>query len=261
MPPVNDICVCPRCHYTIENFSGYWACTGCDAIFPVLDGFVDFCPAIRHQGGLGQLGMEIPPLVSIYERALRPNFVRSMGRNWDGALTPADEDRYLISHVRPANGPLLDLACGAGRWTRTLVNNFGDIGVVGFDLSYASLRASRAVLPDTLLLRGNALELPFADQNFGAINCSNSLQLIPNTPQVLKEVGRTLKPGGTFTCFTFRKSPAGPYRMFQATLERILSVRAFAINDIQSWLAAAGMELIDVSGPNLALLFTARKLA
>jgi SAM-dependent methyltransferase len=225
-----------------------------------VEGFVDFSPQIKHQGGLGQLGMEIPPLVAIYERHLRPNFVRSMGRNWDGALTPADEDKYLLKHVQPVNDLVLDLACGAGRWTRTLVNKFGS-DVVGFDLSYASLRASRAVLPDTLLLRGNALQLPFADGTFGAINCSNSLQLIPNTPQVLKEVGRTLMSGGTFTCFTFRKSPPGKYRAFQATLERILSVRAFAIEDIESWLNAANMELVDVSGPNLALLFTARKIS
>lgn len=260
-PSISDVSVCPRCKSTIQDGSGSWSCTGCDARFPVVDGFVDFCPEIRHQGGLGQLGMEIPPLVSIYEKALRPNFVRSMGRNWDGALTPADEDAYLINHVKPVNGTVLDLACGAGRWTRTLVHHFGDVGVIGFDLSYASLRASRAVVPDTLLVRGNALELPFADENFGAINCSNSLQLIPNTPQVLREIGRTLMPGGTFTCFTFRKSPAGAYRAFQATLERILSVRAFALADIERWLNAAGMELIDVSGPNLALLFTARKIS
>jgi SAM-dependent methyltransferase len=225
-----------------------------------VDGFIDFSPEIRHQGGLGQLGMEIPPLVAIYERHLRPNFVRSMGRNWDGALTPAEEDKYLLDHVQPVKNLVLDLACGAGRWTRTLVNTFGN-DVIGFDLSYASLRASRAVLPNTLLLRGNALQLPFADGTFGATNCSNSLQLIPNTPQVLKEVGRTLTRGGTFTCFTFRKSPPGKYRAFQATLERILSVRAFAIEDIESWLNAANMELVDVSGPNLALLFTARKIS
>lgn len=256
---ISSICVCPQCQSPVENSSGSWSCTDCNKQYPVVDGFVDFSPEIRHQGGLGQLGMEIPPLVSIYERFLRPNFVRSMGKNWDGALTPADEDKYLVDHVDPAEGPVLDLACGAGRWTRTLVNTFGDDGVVGFDLSYASLRASRSVIPDIVLLRGNALELPFGDNTFGAINCSNSLQLIPNTPQVLKEVGRTLMPGGTFTCFTFRKSPPGKYRLFQGTLERILSVKAFSIEDIKAWLDAANMDLVDVSGPNLVLLFTARK--
>ena len=224
-------------------------------------GFVDFCPEIRHQGGLGQLGMEIPPIVTVYERYLRPNFVRSMGRNWDGALTPADEDRYLVEHVKPVNDLVLDLACGAGRWTQTLVHHFGKERVVGLDLSYASLRASRAVLSDTLLLRGNALQLPFGDDTLGAVNCSNSLQLIPKTPQVLQEVGRTLMPGGTFTCFTFRRSPPGRYRMFQGTLERILSVRAFAMEDIEAWLRAAKMELVDVSGPKLVLLFTAQKIS
>jgi SAM-dependent methyltransferase len=225
-----------------------------------VDGFIDFCPEIKHQGGLGQWGMEQAPIVAVYERYLRPYFVRSMGRNWDGALTPADEDKYFLDHIKLMNGPVLDLACGAGRWTRTLVNQFGSDGVVGLDLSYASLRKCRSVIPDLLYLRGNAWHLPFADNRLEAINCSNSLQLIPDTPRVLKEVGRTLRPGGTFTCFTYRKSPPGMYRDFQHTLERILSIRAFALQDIELWLKAAGMELFDVSGPNLVLLFTARKV-
>ena len=257
-PTVTQLCVCPRCHTPINSSSNSWDCASCETTYPNVEGFADFSPEIRHQGGLGQLGMELGFLVKVYEKILRPNFVRSMGRNWDGALTPILEDQYLFNHVEPVGGPVLDLACGAGRWTRTLVDKFGD-EVIGFDLSYASLRASRAALPDTPLIRGNALELPFADETFGAINCSNSLQLIPNTPVVLKEIGRTLKPGGTFTCFTFRKSPPGAYRVFQGTLERILSVRAFDIKNIESWLNAAGMDLVDVSGPNLVLLFTARK--
>lgn len=260
MPPeLTAICVCPHCHSQLQPASTSWSCTNCRRVYPITDGFLDFSPEIKHQGGLGQLGMEIGPLVAIYENRVRPNFVRSMGRNWDGALTPADEDAYLVQHAQPAAGPMMDLACGAGRWTRTLVDKF-DNDLVGFDLSYASLRACRTALPKTVLLRGNALELPFADQSLGAVNCSNSLQLIPNTPRVLQEIGRTLRPGGTFTCFTYRKSPPGAYRVFQATVERIMGVRAFLVSDIETWLHAAGMELIDVSGPNLVLLFTARKL-
>ena len=38
-----------------------------------------------------------------------------------------------------------------------------------------------------------------------------------------------------------------------------MTVRAFDITQVEAWLADAGIELVDVSGPNLALLFTARK--
>lgn len=259
MLSVSELCVCPTCHGRIENTLGSWLCTGCNKDYPVVEGFADFCPEIKHQGGLGQWGMEQPLIVEVYERYLRPVFVRSMGRNWDQSLTPADEDQYFVDHISLNDGPLLDLACGAGRWTRTLVSQFGSQKVVGLDLSYASLRKCKSAVPDILYVRGNAWHLPFADNTLDAVNCSNSLQLIPNTPQVLKEVGRTLKPGGTFTCFTYRKSPPGKYRMFQHTLERILSIRAFSVDDIRVWLKAANMELVDISGPNLVLLFTARK--
>jgi len=58
-----------------------------------------------------------------------------MGQNRDGAFTPALEDAYLVKHVSPVEGPVLDLACGAGRWTRTLVETFGPGRVIGPDLS------------------------------------------------------------------------------------------------------------------------------
>lgn len=260
MPSISELCVCPQCHCQIKSASNSWSCAECNGQYPVVEGFVDFCPEIKHQGGLGQWGMEQPIIVAVYERYLRPVFVRSMGRNWDQSLKPADEDQYFVDHIKLTQGPLLDLACGAGRWTRMLVNQFGSDRVVGLDLSYASLRKCRSVVPDILYLRGNAWHLPFADNTLEAVNCSNSLQLIPNTPQVLKEVGRTLKPGGTFTCFTYRKSPPGRYRTFQHTLERILSIQAFALDDVKAWLKAANMELVDVSGPNLVLLFTAQKM-
>ena len=258
---LTDRCVCLHCYSSLDRTSDLWSCIGCQRKYPVTDGFVDFAPEIKHQGGLGQLGMEIGFLVRFYERVWRPAFVRSMGRNWNGALTPELEDAYLLEHVKPADGPVLDLACGAGRWTRTLVQRFGADNVIGFDLSFASLNACRAANPDTPLVRGNAWTLPFANETFGAINCSNSLQLIPDTPRVLKEVGRTLKPGGTFTCFTFRRSSSKTYRLLQGTVERVMTVRAFRMDDIEQWLNAANMELVDVSGPNLALLFTARKRA
>lgn len=261
MPTLTDLCVCPACHAALDRTSTLWTCIGCGRNYPLADGFVDFSPEIKHQGGLGQLGMEIGFLVRFYERVWRPAFVRSMGKNWNRALTPELEDAYLLEHVQPAAGPVLDLACGAGRWTRTLVQRFGADNVIGFDLSFASLHACRVANPSTPLVRGNAWTLPFADATFGAINCSNSLQLIPDTPRVLQEVGRTLKPGGTFTCFTFRRSESSTYRVLQGTVERVMTVRAFRIDDIEHWLNAAGMELVDVSGPNLALLFTARKHA
>lgn len=257
-----EFCVCPHCHASIRYSTNALDCTQCQRKYPIADGFVDFSPEIKPQsgqGGFGQLGMELGFLVHFYEKRWRPAFVRTMGRNWSGELTPEGEDAYLLEHARPGDDPVLDLACGAGRWTRTLVDRFGPERVIGFDLSFASLRACRKAVPNATLLRGNAWTLPFAENKFGAINCSNSLQLIPDTPRVLSEVGRALKPAGTFTCFTFRKSPPGIYRLLQATVERVMSVRAFRIEDIETWLRAANLELIDVSGPNLVLLFTARK--
>jgi ubiquinone/menaquinone biosynthesis C-methylase UbiE len=70
------------------------------------------------------------------------------------------------------------------------------------------LDQARAVLPDILLVRASALALPFGDRSLAAVNCWNALQVLPAPDQVIAEVGRCLRPGGSLTVFTFRPSPS-----------------------------------------------------
>jgi ubiquinone/menaquinone biosynthesis C-methylase UbiE len=165
----------------------------------------------------------------------------------------------VLRFLEPTHGPVLDLACGSGRWTQPIVSRFGAARVIGLDLSWAMLRAIRTNLAGPLYVRGSALCLPFGDGKLGGVNCSNALQLMPAPDAVIKEVGRCLASGGSFTGFTYRKSSNPVYRYFQDQHCRAFSVNAFTEDEIRRWLDAAGMEVVDISGPNAILLFAARR--
>ena len=75
--------------------------------------------------GLAQRVMEDRALVKLYESHLRPQFLRVMGGNWADHLSPGDEDAYIMQAPPPAPGPVLDLACGSGRWTRVVADKVG----------------------------------------------------------------------------------------------------------------------------------------
>lgn len=251
--------VCPNCRATLDIADESILCPNCHTTYPFQDDYYDFAPGVGPQPGFGQRVLESRIGVRLYENYLRVNFVRVMGQNWDGGLTPEAEDAYLVRQITPAEGPILDLACGAGRWTQTLVKTFGADRVIGLDLSPTMLRRTRRLLSEVLLLRGDAARLPFADASLGAVNCSNSLQLFPDPEAVIAEVGRCLRPGGTFTFFTFRKSPSPAYRLLQRACEELNRVKAFQEDDLRAWLSQAGLRVTDLGGPNLIILGTAER--
>lgn len=251
---------CPRCRGALSAEGEAASCPGCQAHYPVTEGILDFAPKLLMKEGYGPYMMQSPVGISRYE-GMRPDFISVLGDNWDDAFTPSDGDAHVGRFLEPTHGPVLDLACGSGRWTRPIVSRFGADRVIGLDLSWAMLRAIRENLVGPLYVRGSALELPFGDGALGGVNCSNALQLIPDPGAVFQEVGRCLAPGGSFTGFTYRRSPRPVYRYFQEQHCRAFSVGVFTEDDIRQWLDAAGMDVVDVSGPNAILLFAARRRA
>ena len=93
------------------------------------------------------------------------------------------------------NGTVLDLACGTGILFPKLVERFGK--VVGLDYSLPMLEvAKRKGLPNTYLVRGDALKLPFGGETFDTVVVSLGLRHFPDIETSLREIHRVLKSGG-----------------------------------------------------------------
>jgi SAM-dependent methyltransferase len=254
-----DVLACPDCRHPVAGDP--LVCGGCGRFFSTAAGYPDFAPEVRMKPGLGPFYLQDPLHVTRYETETRAAFLRIMGANWDGDLTPEDEDEYLRAQLAPVAGPVLDLACGAGRWTRTVAGEVGEERVIGLDLSTAMIDLIRGELPNLCVVRGTATRLPFATASLGAVNCSNALQLLPDPRTVIQEIGRCLRPGGTLTAFTFRQAGRATYRHFQRRHEETFNVRAFRVDELVSWMVSAGLELTDLRTPADTLLFTARRAA
>lgn len=104
-------------------------------------------------------------------------------------------------------GLMLDAGCGAGRDMIAMLKSFAG-EYVGLDISLQSLlvareRALRAKLINRVnLVRGDLNYLPFREQVFEQIVCSEVLEHIPSWKRALKELHRTLKLGGTLIVST-----------------------------------------------------------
>jgi SAM-dependent methyltransferase len=96
--------------------------------------------------------------------------------------------RHITSLIE-GQGPVLDVGCGSSHIISALPR-----GSVALDVLANKLRfARRFSVP---LVRGSGFTLPFGDESFECVLCSQVIEHVPMEPSMIDELCRVLKPGG-----------------------------------------------------------------
>lgn len=133
-----------------------------------------------------------------YERYIVPAWMGGFAR-----------DLVATARVRPGER-VLDVACGAGVVAREAARLAGPTGqVTGLDFDPAMLRAAegfaRAEGLDSIAWRqGEAAALPLPDAAYDVALCQHGLQFFPDRAGALREMRRTLVPGGRLALSVWR---------------------------------------------------------
>jgi len=101
---------------------------------------------------------------------------------------------------------VLDLACGDGPLLQIL-NDRGHAGtkLIGIDMSDGELSAARAVLPsDIRLISERAQELSLESASVECVLSHMALMLMDDIEQVIREIRRVLRKGGSFAAVVGR---------------------------------------------------------
>jgi len=92
---------------------------------------------------------------------------------------------------------VLDVACGSGIVTRDIAKLVGQARKPsGLDISAGMIEVARSITPEINWRVGDALALPYAENQFDRVVCQFGLMFFPDRVQALKEMIRVLKPGG-----------------------------------------------------------------
>jgi demethylmenaquinone methyltransferase / 2-methoxy-6-polyprenyl-1,4-benzoquinol methylase len=133
--------------------------------------------------------------------------------SWMGAVWSFGQDgrwrRTMVSKVDVApEARVLDVAAGTGLVSRELAAG-GRGRVVSLDPSEAMLRSGlsadeRGGLGDRIVpVLGRAESLPFPDETFDAVTFTYLLRYVDDPSEVLCELARVVKPGGTLASLEF----------------------------------------------------------
>lgn len=147
---------------------------------------------------------------------------------------------------------VLDLGCGEGRHVISAYVH-ADVHSVGVDLSVDDLRTTRDKYldfaePDNAaksfgLSSANALALPFADNSFDKVICSEVLEHIPDYTAALLEIERVLKPGGLFCASVPRRWPEQICWSFSSAYHEVPGghLRIFRSRELRAQIEALGL--------------------
>jgi len=120
--------------------------------------------------------------------------------------------RATTKIIAPKPGmKILDLAAGTGSSSEPLARAGAD--VIPADFSDGMLEAGRKARPHLPFTKADALNLPFADNEFDVATISFGLRNTADISKALAEMWRVVKPGGRIVITEFSTPAFAPFRI------------------------------------------------
>ena len=192
------------------------------------------------------------------DRLYEPVVVRRMfpllGGDLNERVVEQGRRAVEVAHGRP----ILDMPIGTAFFTVQVAHGHDGI-VVGADIAEGMVRAARqkALLTrndNVVTVQADAHHLPFEDGSFGAILCTNGLQVIPGLHRTLLELARVLhETGRLFVSVVTLPLGRGLPRRGAARLPTVLKSR----REIEAAFERASLRVRAVAHHRLALLLEA----
>lgn len=165
---------------------------------------------------------------------------------------------YFLSVLRhrPGVTHVLDVGCGGGVTAQGLA--LEGFTVVGVDPSLGAIAEATRHADGVSFAVSTGEVLPFPDDGFDAVLCTEVLEHVSNPAAVVAEIGRVLRPGGVFLFSTPNRTLLS--RLVLIDLAQRWRLTAVLPNDLHEWhrfltprelgriTDAAGIETESISG-------------
>jgi ubiquinone/menaquinone biosynthesis C-methylase UbiE len=123
-----------------------------------------------------------------------------------GSWSRAAGEQFL-EWLKPAPGlRWLDLGCGTGAFSEIVLKRCSPGSLAGVDPAPAQIDYARGRIPDADWRVGDAMALPFGDDQFDIVASALVLNFIPDPNKALGDMRRVLRPDGIVAGYVWERS-------------------------------------------------------
>lgn len=161
-----------------------------------------------------------------------------------------DDYPYIASELEKEEyHDLLDCGCGTGPMISLLYEKDSSKHYTGLDITPKMIEVGKSKnLQGVDFVVGDCENLPFEDNSFDAIICSNSFHHYPNPQDFFNSVQRVLRPGGRLILqdYTAPKVILWLMNHTEMPLANLVGhgdVKAYTLDEIRTFCGNAGLEI------------------
>lgn len=206
---------CPNCasHNLVAASEDHlWArCESCSQTFEVLEGFPflvtqDFMSVVRDANEVEVRAENFDSIDADKVKQANIKYHNSVAEQYENDVSTFDIFReggpcqQRLKHTletageKSGNSLLVDICCGTGNVLKSAKGVFEKS--VGVDISVNMMKIARS--RGLSVVGGDATNIPVPDESANCVTAFSALHHLVNYPDVVQEMGRVLKPGGTF---------------------------------------------------------------
>lgn len=131
---------------------------------------------------------------------LPTNFLKHTSKNPIQKFLINNFNSYLVSLAKPLSPKnILDAGCGEGFTMHNLIKNNIGQAVTGIEFSKDAITLGKKLFPNLNIKEGSAYDLPFKDNSFDLVVCTEVLEHLDIPKQALKEALRVTKQYAIFS--------------------------------------------------------------
>lgn len=191
--------------------------------------------------------------VTVHNAAVRTQFALQASTFTDTGFAARGLD-WIVEEVQPSPTDLMvDIAAGAAHLGRAFASRVAHVSAL--DLTPEMLEQGRALaqsagIRNIAFLRGDAVCLPWIDDQFDLAACRLTLHQVADPVAVVGEMVRVTRPGGRVAVIDLTAPDSAPTAAEMNRLERLRDPshgRTLTLGETRSLLTDVGAEVVHVS--------------
>lgn len=197
-------------------------------------------------------------LVSLHQEVPADHYDRVIKHNLPSRIWHGSRFYQVMQVVKAVDGPVLDIGCHGGTFTKRLLGGIGSQEIFGVDISPKAIALAAKRMPFGSFQVADAQKLPFQDNYFSAVFCLEVLEHIDNPAAVLTGIRRVLKPGGYAVVLVPTDNLLFRVGWFiwnlYSPVWKHVHIQSFCGQRLEKMIRKAGLEIITVKTFNLGML-------